>query len=113
MAFTLDQNVSGAAAAPQPVQNMSGTSIAASALGGLLDAGARQAKLRAGSGPTQNERDDAAFSANILKVKEDKAAGLSADQLASKYGTIFANLSLNEQQRAVLTVRLRRHFLCT
>ena len=39
MAFTLDQDVSGAAASPQPVQQVSNTSIAAGAIGGLLGIG--------------------------------------------------------------------------
>ena len=103
MAFTLDQNVSGAASAPEPVQNMSGTSIAASALGGLLDVASRQAKARAGSGPTQTDRDNEAYAKYTLQVKEDLAAGMSPDQVASKYGTVFANIGLNPEQKANLT----------
>ena len=103
MAFTLDQNVSGAASAPQPVQSMSGTSIAASALGGLLGVAERSARSRQGSGPTQTDRNNAVFVENLRNVNQDLASGMSPDQVASKYGATFANLSLNSEQKAVLT----------
>lgn len=103
MAFTLDQNVSGAAAAPQPVQNMSGTSIAASALGGLLDAGSRQAKLRAGSGGTQTDRDRTVFKTTLQNAQQDLAKGLSPDAVSQKYAADFASLGLNPEEKAVVT----------
>ena len=103
MAFTLDQNVSGAASAPQPVQSMSGTSIAASALGGLLGAAERSAKLNAGSGPTQTDRDRTAFKTTIQKAQSELSEGKSVDQVSQKYAADFASLGLNAEEKAVVT----------
>ena len=103
MPFTLDQNVSGAAAAPQPVQQVSNTSIAAGVVGGLLDVGASFARgVPLPTKATQSDRDSAAFITNLRKVEEDKAKGMSADDLAEKYGPTFATLSMNDQEKAVV-----------
>ena len=103
MPFTLDQNVSGAAAAPQPVQQISNTSIAAGVVGGLLDVGASFARAQtAAPKATQSDRDSAAFITNLRKAQEDKAKGMSADDLAEKYGPTFATLSMNDQEKALV-----------
>ena len=103
MAFTLDQNVSGAASAPQPVQSMSGTSIAASALGGLLGAAERSARSRQGSGVTQTDRDRAVFKTTLQKAQSELSEGMSADQVSQKYAADFASLGLNAEEKAVVT----------
>lgn len=103
MAFTLDQNVSGAAAAPEPVQSMSGTSIAVSALGGLLDAAERSARSRQGSGVTQTDRDRAVFKTTLQKAQSELSEGMSVDQVSQKYAADFASLGLNAEEKAVVT----------
>ena len=113
MAFTLEQNVQGAAAFTQPTQaptaGSTGLGIAGNLLGGLdTFARAEQARERAlasqirANAPTQTERDREAFSALVLKAQTDLAGGMSQDKVASNYVVAFANLGMNAPQKAVV-----------
>ena len=113
MAFTLEQNVQGAAAFTQPTQaptaGSTGLGIAGNLLGGLdTFARAEQARERAlasqirANAPTQTERDRVAFSALILKSQSDIASGMSQDDVAAKYAVGFASLGMNANQKAVV-----------
>ena len=104
MPFTLDQNVSGAAAAPQPVQQISNTSIAAGVLGGLLDVGASFARAQtAAPKATQSDRDRVAFGSLLTKVKQRQAAGESLDAIAEDLAPSFDTLGLNDEEKSVVT----------
>lgn len=104
MAFTVDQNVSGASAAAGPVVQNIPQPPAVNILGGLLDVADSYGRAqRSQGGPTQNDRDNKVYAEETLNVKADIAAGMSPDQVAMKYGTVFANLNLNEEQRNNLT----------
>ena len=111
MAFTVEQNVQGAAAFTQPIKptESAGLNIAGSLLGGLdTFARAEQARERAlaaqvrANAPTQTERDRVAFSALILKSQSDIASGISQDDVAAKYSVDFASLGMNANQKAVV-----------
>ena len=103
MAFTLDQNVSGAAAAPQPVTQLSNTSIAAGVVGGLLDVGASFARAQtAAPKATQSDRDSVTYKTELRNAQLDKAEGMSADDLSQKYGPIFATLGMNDEEKALV-----------
>ena len=111
MAFTLEQNVQGAAAFTQPIKptESTGLNIAGSLLGGLdTFARAEQARERAlaaqirANAPTQTERDRVAFSALILKSQSDIASGMSQDDVAAKYSVDFASLGMNANQTKVV-----------
>jgi hypothetical protein len=111
MAFTLEQNVQGAAAFTQPIRptESAGLNIAGSLLGGLdTFARAEQARERAlaaqikANAPTQTERDRVAFSALILKAQSDIASGRSQDDVAANYAVGFASLDMNANQKAVV-----------
>jgi hypothetical protein len=111
MAFTLEQNVQGAAAFTQPIRptESTGLNIAGSLLGGLdTFARAEQARERAlaaqikANAPTQTERDRVAFSALILKAQSDIASGRSQDDVAANYAVGFASLDMNANQKAVV-----------
>jgi len=103
MSFTLDQNVSGAAAAPQPVQQVSNTSIAAGVLGNLMDLGSTAMRVQ-GSAPkaTQEDRDRTIWNVKYRELQADKAAGMSSDEITQKYGPIFAPLGVNAEQKSLL-----------
>ena len=104
MPFTLDQNVSGAAAAPQPVQQISNTSIAAGVVGGLLDVGASFARaVPLPTKATQSDRDRVAFGSLLTKVKQRQAAGESLDAIAEDLAPSFASLGLNDEEKSVVT----------
>ena len=104
MAFTLDQNVSGAAAAPQPVEQVSNISVAAGAISGLLDAGAAFARnIPTPTTATQTDRDSKEYKTQIRNAEQDKARGMSQDDLAQKYGVIFASLGMNDEEKAIAT----------
>lgn len=104
MPFTLDQNVSGAAAAPQPVQQVSNTSIAAGVVGSLLDVGASFARAQtAAPKATQSDRDRVAFGSLLTKVKQRQAAGESLDAIAEDLAPSFATLGLNDEEKSVVT----------
>lgn len=113
MAFTLEQNVQGAAAFTQPTQaptaGSTGLGMAGNLLGGLdTFARAEQARERAlasqikANAPTQTERDRVAFSALILKSQSDIASGMSQDDVAAKYAVGFASLDMNANQTKVV-----------
>ena len=111
MAFTLEQNVQGAAAFTQPIKptESTGLNIAGNLLGGLdTFARAEQARERAlaaqikANAPTQTERDRVNFSALILKAQTDLTGGMSQDKVASNYAVAFANLDMNANQKAVV-----------
>ena len=111
MAFTLEQNVQGAAAFTQPIKptESTGLNIAGSLLGGLdTFARAEQARERAlaaqvrANAPTQTERDRVEFSALILKSQSDIASGMSQDDVAAKYSVDFASLGMNANQTKVV-----------
>ena len=104
MPFTLDQNVSGAAAAPQPVKQISNTSIAAGVVGGLLDVGASFARgVPLPTKATQSDRDRVAFGSLLTKVKQRQAAGESLDAIAEDLAPSFATLGLNDEEKSVVT----------
>lgn len=103
MPFTLDQNVSGAAAAPQPVAQVSNTSIAAGVVGGLLDVGASFARAQTTPAKaTQSDRDSATFKTELRNAQQDKSKGMSTEDLALKYGSIFATLSMNDEEKSLV-----------
>ena len=107
MSFTLDQNVSGAAAAPQPVAQVSNTSIAAGVVGNLLDVGASFA--RAQSTParaTQSDRDNAAFKNIVIDIDKRIAAKESLDSISQDVAVDLANLNMNEQQKSIIAQKL-------
>lgn len=109
MAFTLDQNVEGAASyapAQRPTQStgLGLAGVALDALSTYSDNKLRQEKaLGSASKGTQTDRDRAAFTGLVRSAQADLSRGMSADSVAAKYSVEFANLGLNEQQRAVVT----------
>jgi len=112
MAFTLDQNVQGAAAFTEPTAPTSsaGLSVAGGLLG-LLDTFARAelasdkaiAVAARANAPTQTEKDNAAFKDIILKAKQEITAGKPKDQAAADYALDLSNLGLDATQQAVAT----------
>ena len=108
MAFTLDQNVEGAASyapAQRPTQStgLGLAGVALDALSTFSDNKLRQEKaLATTSNGTQTDRDRAAFTGLVRSAQADLSKGMGADSVAAKYSVEFANLGLNEQQRAVV-----------
>lgn len=112
MAFTLDQNVQGAAAYQQAIQPTSSTglSLAGNFLEGL-DTFARsqvrqeQAEAQAANAArgTQVDRDRNLFGDLLNAAKQDLNAGTSPDAVAAAYAPQFAVLGLNDEEKAVLT----------
>jgi hypothetical protein len=109
MAFTLDQNVEGAASyAPAqratPSVGLGLAGVALDALSTFSDNKLRQEKaLATASSGTQTDRDRAAFTSLVRSAQADLSKGMGADSVAAKYSVEFANLGLNEQQRSVVT----------
>lgn len=109
MAFTLDQNVEGAASyapAQRPTQStgLGLAGVALDALSTYSDNKLRQEKaLSSASKGTQTDRDRATFTGLVRSAQADLSKGMGADSVAAKYSVEFANLGLNEQQRAVVT----------
>lgn len=104
MAFTLDQNVSGAAAAPQPVTQISNTSITAGVLGNLLDVGSSFARAQtAAPTATQSDRNSAAFKGIVDDIDKRIASKESLDSIAQDVAVDLASLGLNEQQRNIIS----------
>ena len=105
MAFTLEQNVQGAAAyekAIQPTTN-TGLTIAGNLLGGLdAYAKAEVAAAKASLG-TQTDRDRQAFGNLLNSARQDLSAGKDPDVVAATYAPQFASLGLNSNQEAVLS----------
>lgn len=111
MAFTLEQNVQGAAAyerATSPTSS-TGLALAGNLLQGL-DSFARsqvrqeQAQAQAANAArgTQTERDRQAFGTLLNSARQDLSAGQDPDTVAATYAPQFASLGLNENQEAVL-----------
>lgn len=109
MAFTLDQNVEGAASyAPAqratPSVGLGLAGVALDALSTFSDNKYRQEKAAAtASKGTQTDRDRTLFTNLVRKAQSEVSSGVSPDAVSAKYSTEFANLGLNEQQRAVVT----------
>jgi len=111
MAFTLEQNVQGAAAyerAISPTSN-TGLSLAGSLLDGLntyalSQARQDQAEAQAANAArgTQTERDRAEFGTLLNAARQDLNAGTNPDVVAATYAPEFASLGLNSNQEAVL-----------
>ncbi len=111
MAFTLEQNVQGAAAYQQAIAPTSNTglSLAGNLLEGL-DTFARsqvrqeQAQAQAANAArgTQTDRDRQAFGTLLNSARQDLNAGTSPDAVAAAYAPQFASLGLNSNQEAVL-----------
>ena len=106
MAFTVDQNVQGAAASSQGVvpQRMavSGATGVLSSLVALGDTYAREeAKAAAANAPTQTDRDRGAIAGTLRSAQADLAKGMSKDEVGQKYAITFATLDMNEQERAI------------
>ena len=105
MAFTIEQNLQGAGAyepAQSPSQGQLPLGLALSGVAATLTDSFVRTNARS-SGITQNDRDDAIFSKLTSEAKSDIAAGMSLDDAAQKYSVPFANLSVNDEQKAVLT----------
>ncbi len=111
MAFTLEQNVQGAAAYERPINPTSNTglSLAGNLLEGL-DSFARSqvrqdqeeaAAARASLG-TQTDRDRQAFGSLLNSARQDLSAGQDPDVVAANYAPEFAVLGLNPEEKAVL-----------
>lgn len=111
MAFTLEQNVQGAAAYERAIQPTSSTglTLAGNLLEGL-DSFARSqvrqdqaeaAAARASLG-TQTDRDRQAFGALLDSARQELNAGTNPDAVAAAYAPEFASLDLNSNQEAVL-----------
>lgn len=96
MSFNLDQNVSGAAAAVQPVQSVSQASTNAALLKGLLDVAK---KPTGSSGPTQSDRDRKAKLGIFRDIQTDLAKGESQADVAQKYSIPLASLGLNPEEK--------------
>jgi hypothetical protein len=111
MAFTLDQNVQGAAAYQQAIQPTSSTglSLAGNFLEGL-DTFARsqvrqdQAEAQAANAArgTQAERDRNLFGELLNSAKQDLNSGTNPDDVAAAYAARFAVLDLNDSEKSVL-----------
>ena len=112
MAFTLDQNVQGAAAFGESATPTAsaGLSVAGGLLG-LLDNFARAelasdkaiAVAARANAPTQTEEDRAAFKSLILKARQEITGGKTKEQAAADYALDLANLGLDATQQAVAT----------
>jgi len=112
MAFTLDQNVQGAAAYQRSIEPTSSTGLALAGnfLEGL-DTFARsqvrqeQAEAQAANAArgTQVERDRNLFGDLLNSAKQDLNAGTSPDDVAAAYAPLFAGLGLNPEEKAVVT----------
>lgn len=109
MAFTLDQNVEGASSYA-PAQRATGSTglglagVALDTLSTFSDNKLRQEKAVAAAGkPTQTEQDRVLFTTLVRSAQADLAKGMASDSVAAKYSVEFANLGLNEQQRAVVS----------
>ena len=111
MAFTLEQNVQGAAAYQQAIQPTSSTGLALAGnfLEGL-DTFARsqvrqeQAEAQAANASmgTQTDRDRQAFGELLNSARQDINAGTDPDVVAATYAPRFASLGLNSNQESVL-----------
>ena len=110
MAFTLEQNVQGAAAYQQAIQPTSNTglSLAGNFLEGL-DTFARsqvrqeQAQAQAANAAmgTQTDRDRQEFGDLLNSARQDINAGQDPDAVAAAYAPRFAVLGLNPEERAI------------
>ncbi len=112
MAFTLEQNVQGAAAyekALEPTSN-TGLALAGNLLQGL-DSFARskvrqeqaEAQAARASLGTQTDRDRQAFGTLLNSARQELNAGTNPDVVAATYAPQFASLGLNSNQEAVLS----------
>jgi len=110
MAFTLEQNVQGAAAYQQAIQPTSSTGLALAGnfLEGL-DTFARsqvrqdQAEAQAANAArgTQVDRDRQEFGDLLNSARQDINAGQDPDAVAAAYAPRFAVLGLNPEERAI------------
>lgn len=103
MAFTVDQNISGAAAFEAGVQGTSQNETNLAVVSNLLKLGETLQKgvIANRTTATQTDRDNAAFNKLLLGAKQDRAKGMSEDALQQKYSAGFANIGLNPEQKAV------------
>lgn len=112
MAFTLEQNVQGAAAYKRAIEPApsTGLALAGNFLEGL-DSFARlqlsqdkaeAAATKAALG-TQTDRDRKAFGTLLNAARQDLNAGQNPDVVAATYAPEFAALGLNSNQESVLT----------
>ena len=103
MAFTVDQNVSGAAAFEAGVQNKSSTETNLAGISSLLTlaSGMQRSYAANKTTTTQTDRDNTAFNNLLISAKQDRAKGMSEDNLQQKYAAPFANIGLNPEQRGV------------
>jgi hypothetical protein len=112
MAFTLEQNVQGAAAYERAINPTSSTGLALA--GNLLEGldsfarsqvrqdQAEAAAARASLG-TQTDRDRRAFGDLLNSARQDLSSGQDPDVVAATYAPQFASLGLNSNQEAVLS----------
>jgi hypothetical protein len=103
MAFTVDQNISGAAAFEAGVQGTSQNETNLAVVNNLLKFGEVLQKgiISNRTTATQTDRNSATFNNLLLKAKQDRAKGMSEDNLQQKYAAEFANLGLNPEQKGV------------
>ena len=111
MAFTLDQNVQGAAAYQQPIRPTSSTGLALAGnfLEGLdtfarSQARQEQAEAQAAKAArgTQTDRDRQEFGDLLNSARQDLNAGQDPDVVSANYAPQFAVLGLNPEEKAVL-----------
>ena len=104
MAFTVDQNVAGAASAAGPVVPNIPQPPAVNILGGLLDAADSYARgQRSQGGPTQTDKDRSQFKSTVIAAQEQLSEGVPIDQVRQKYSLDFATLDLNTEEKAIVT----------
>jgi len=112
MAFTLEQNVQGAAVYEKAIEPTSSTGLALA--GNLLeglDSFARsqvrqeQAEAQAANAArgTQTDRDRQVFGTLLNSARQELNAGTNPDVVAATYAPQFASLGLNSNQEAVLS----------
>jgi|TARA_R110000764_G_scaffold239_2_gene1089 hypothetical protein len=103
MAFTVDQNISGAAAFEAGVQGTSQNETNLAVVNNLLKFGEvlQKGVIANRTTATQTDRNSATFNNLLLKAKQDRAKGMSEDNLQQKYAAEFANLGLNPEQKGV------------
>ena len=99
MAFTVDQNVSGASAAAGPVVQNIPQPPAVNILGGLLDVADSYGRAQRSQGGNNAKL----YAEGVREVELALSEGMPPEQVAMKFGTRFANMGLNEDQRNNLT----------
>ena len=111
MAFTLEQNVQGAAAYERAIEPTSSTGLALAGnflegLDSFARSQARQEQAQAQAAKeargTQTDRDRQAFGTLLNSARQELNKGMNPDVVAATYAPQFASLGLDSNQEAVL-----------